>query len=240
MFCDDPLGDSDPNDWSVLSCLEYLKDRIQFTSDSKKRYLRRDHESIFESCNVKETFKRRDIVEFFESLDQKFDERDLERSFDRNGCKLLKKSGDFNTLKLSSNYAEKSTEPPQIDESVSNQRTYDKKTTSRQRNYTVTSPKLHSLPLDNPLIEDKDKEEVEDKDKEGIDNPFIEYEDEDEWDPANDLKIGDTNVSQLFRQYQNESLKITKTGGLLVESNVHEILSLSSLFFLFQDLTQIR
>ncbi|GET01173.1 C2H2-type zinc finger transcription factor [Rhizophagus clarus] len=50
--------------------------------------------------------------------------------------------------------------------------------------------------------------------------------------PANDLRIGDTNVSQLFRKYQNESVQIAKTEGLFVESNVHEILSLSSIFLL--------
>ncbi|CAG8611988.1 2234_t:CDS:2, partial [Ambispora leptoticha] len=120
--------DSDPNDWSVLSCLEYLKDRIQFTSDSKEDildaitraflrvselvttrvWMKKKAKKLY--SNVKETFKRREIVEFFEFRP----ERDLERSFDRNGCKLLKKSGDFNTLKLSSRYAEKSTEPPEI------------------------------------------------------------------------------------------------------------------------------
>ncbi|RHZ81429.1 hypothetical protein Glove_120g46 [Diversispora epigaea] len=47
-----------------------------------------------------------------------------------------------------------------------------------------------------------------------------------------DYKIENTNVSQLFRQYQNESVKISKNGGLTVESNVHEILSLSSIFLL--------
>ncbi|CAG8549961.1 2203_t:CDS:2 [Paraglomus occultum] len=47
-----------------------------------------------------------------------------------------------------------------------------------------------------------------------------------------DYKIGNINVSQLFRQWQNESVKISKNGGLLVESNIHEILSLSSIILL--------
>ncbi|CAG8542653.1 13872_t:CDS:2 [Acaulospora morrowiae] len=51
-------------------------------------------------------------------------------------------------------------------------------------------------------------------------------------DPTDDYKIGETNVSQLFRNYQNESVRIAKDGGLFVESNVHEILSLSSIFLL--------
>ncbi|CAG8640454.1 12319_t:CDS:2 [Ambispora gerdemannii] len=50
--------------------------------------------------------------------------------------------------------------------------------------------------------------------------------------PADDYKIGETNVSQLFRRYQNKSIKIAKAGGLFVESNAHEILSLSSIFML--------
>jgi len=49
-----------------------------------------------------------------------------------------------------------------------------------------------------------------DKEKEYGDDVFIINDvDElcfEEGDPANDLKMGDTNVSQLFRQYQNESL----------------------------------
>ncbi|CAG8470647.1 16023_t:CDS:2, partial [Cetraspora pellucida] len=80
-----------------------------------------------------------------------------------------------------------------------------------------------------------------------ITNPFIEDTEEDEdnlvVDDIGDLlfernecpydyKIRNTNVSQLFRQYQNESIKISKNGGLTVESNVHEILSLSSIFLL--------
>ncbi|CAG8585652.1 5726_t:CDS:2 [Acaulospora morrowiae] len=90
------------------------------------------------------------------------------------------------------------------------------------------SPKLGNLP----------KESL-------IDNPFLEEEDDiiaindvpDELyfvdgNLADDFKIGEDNVSQLFRQYQNESIRIAKTECLLVESNVHEILSLSSIFLL--------
>ena len=47
-------------------------------------------------------------------------------------------------------------------------------------------------------------------------------------DPADDHKIEETNVSHLFRKYQNNSINITKTEGLFIESNVHEMLSLSS------------
>ncbi|CAG8722259.1 450_t:CDS:2, partial [Funneliformis caledonium] len=79
------------------------------------------------------------------------------------------------------------------------------------------------------------------------DNPFIKLIEEDEdsltIDDVGDLcfekneqlydhKIKNTNVSLLFRLYQNESVKISKNGGLTVESNVHEILSLSSIFLL--------
>lgn len=38
------------------------------------------------------------------------EERDFERSFDKNGRELLKKAGDFNTLKFSSSYMERSSE----------------------------------------------------------------------------------------------------------------------------------
>ncbi|CAJ0648473.1 6397_t:CDS:2 [Entrophospora sp. SA101] len=48
---------------------------------------------------------------------------------------------------------------------------------------------------------------------------------------SDDYKIGNTNVSQLFRQYQNELVKISNDGSLTVESNVQEILSLSLIFY---------
>ncbi|CAG8445501.1 15019_t:CDS:10 [Funneliformis caledonium] len=96
---------------------------------------------------------------------------------------------------------------------------------------TLISPKLHSLPMDNPSMGNPFIEE-------GVqDYPIIindipdelSFEDEDSID---DLKIREINVSRLFRQYQNQSIKIAKTGGLFVESNVHEILSLSSILLL--------
>ncbi|CAG8652785.1 9393_t:CDS:2 [Paraglomus brasilianum] len=119
--------------WNALSCLNHLKDHhIQFTSDSKQEVLdafMNAFKEISESDIVKsrttsrakkiynnahDTFERKEIIEFFEKMDQEFDarqnERELERSFDRNGCELLKKSSDFNTLKLLSRYAEKSSE----------------------------------------------------------------------------------------------------------------------------------
>uniref|UniRef100_A0A1D1Y2D4 DNA ligase n=1 Tax=Anthurium amnicola TaxID=1678845 RepID=A0A1D1Y2D4_9ARAE len=169
-------------------------------------------------------------------------ERELERTFDRNGCELLKKSSDFNKLKLSSRYAVKSTEILEKDESENNynlrkKRNIDyneERTIKRQHRDAITmpspcSPELHPLPVNDSFLENKDEEEDED----GV--IIIDDVDElrfEEGDPTNDLKIGDTNITQLFRQYQNESLKIAKTGGLLVESNVHEILSLSSIFLL--------
>ncbi|CAB5389647.1 unnamed protein product [Rhizophagus irregularis] len=105
----------------------------------------------------------------------------------------------------------------------------------KQCGYTTPSPgspTLHPLlPMDNSFSEKENEDESEDEDG------FIIINDVDELcfkdgDPENDLKIGDTNVSQLFRKYQNESVKIAKTKGLFVESNVHEILSLSSIFLL--------
>ncbi|CAG8739073.1 30545_t:CDS:2 [Racocetra persica] len=51
----------------------------------------------------------------------------------------------------------------------------------------------------------------------------------------NDLFLGEINVSQLFSNYQSRSLELAKTKGLFVESNVHEILSLSSIFLLTQN-----
>ena len=85
------------------------------------------------------------------------------------------------------------------------------------------------MPTDNPFIEDIDEEDDEDNVIAIDDVDDLCFEDE---DLENDHKIGDINVSQLFRQYQNASIKIAKNEGLFIESNVHEILSLSSIFLL--------
>ncbi|RIB05678.1 hypothetical protein C2G38_2117809 [Gigaspora rosea] len=87
------------------------------------------------------------------------------------------------------------------------------------------SPKLHSLPIDNPFVVEKDE----------YGTIIVDDVDElcfNDGDSANDFKIGEINISQLFRKFQNESVKIAKTDGLYVESNVHEILALSSIFLL--------
>ncbi|CAG8671236.1 5435_t:CDS:2, partial [Gigaspora rosea] len=84
-----------------------------------------------------------------------------------------------------------------------------------QNGYSTPSPcssKLHSLPID--------------------DSPFVVEEHEYGTIVTNDLKIGEINISQLFRKYQNESVKIAKPDGLFVELNVYEILALSSIFLL--------
>ncbi|GBC52025.2 uncharacterized protein OCT59_022235 [Rhizophagus irregularis] len=66
------------------------------------------------SDNISDTFEGKDIVEFFAELDKEFEaklnQRNLERSFDKNSSELLKKSGDLNTLRLSSYYIERSAE----------------------------------------------------------------------------------------------------------------------------------
>lgn len=88
------ITDSDYKDWNVLNILNYLKDHnhLQFTSDSKQEILSaftRVFKKISESCNVnsritkkakklydnvRETFQRREVTEFFEKVDQEFDE----------------------------------------------------------------------------------------------------------------------------------------------------------------------
>lgn len=85
--------------------------------------------------------------------------------------------------------------------------------------------------MDNSFSEEENEDEDEDDDGVIIINDVDELCFKD-GDPENDLKIGYNNVSQLFRKYQNESAKIAKTEGLFIESNVHEILSLSSIFLL--------
>ncbi|CAG8586468.1 12037_t:CDS:2 [Funneliformis caledonium] len=134
---------------------------------------------------------------------------------------------------------EKEAEDVNKNESVANNRLYNLRgkgninynegyLSKEQCRYTTPSPgspTLHLLPMDNSEDEDKDEDGVI------IINDVNELCFKD-GNPENDLKIGDTNVSQLFRKYQNESVKIAKTEGLFVESNIHKILPLSSIFLL--------
>ncbi|CAB4432782.1 unnamed protein product [Rhizophagus irregularis] len=48
----------------------------------------------------------------------------------------------------------------------------------------------------------------------------------------NEFIIDECNVSKLFQQYQDESFKLANSDGLYVETNVHEILSLTSILML--------
>ncbi|RIA84851.1 hypothetical protein C1645_742008 [Glomus cerebriforme] len=92
------------------------------------------------------------------------------------------------------------------------------------RNSPVELPKL----TDNPFLEEEEDEEDDIIAINDIPCELsFEYEESD-----NDFFLGKTNVSQLFRKYQNESIRIAKNGGLLVESHVQEILSLSSILML--------
>ncbi|GES77971.1 hypothetical protein GLOIN_2v1774982 [Rhizophagus clarus] len=95
-------------------------------------------------------------------------------------------------------------------------------------NYSLVEPPMLVDRINNPFIE---KDEVDD---------ILVIDDVDDLyfmdgDPADDYKIEEINVSQLFRKYQNNSINISKTEGLFVESNIHEILSLSSIFLLIPD-----
>ncbi|CAG8570445.1 6282_t:CDS:2, partial [Acaulospora morrowiae] len=102
---------------------------------------------------------------------------------------------------------------------------YDERIFKRSNNDDYISPGRYS-PIDNLFIGQIEK----DDDSLIVDDVGDIYFERNEH--TYDYKIRNINVSQLFRQYQNESVKISKNGGLTVESNVHEILSLSSIFLL--------
>jgi hypothetical protein len=53
--------------------------------------------------------------------------------------------------------------------------------------------------------------------------------------PEDDFLIEGLNISELFRRYQNESINLANSDGLYVETNVHEILALTSIFMLSQN-----
>ncbi|CAG8634685.1 2990_t:CDS:10, partial [Ambispora leptoticha] len=88
---------SDPKNWSALDCLHSLKERVDFSSDSKNDILkafRRRFKNVSQSTAIlagpkkkagrlhattKESFKRREIIDFFEKQDQAFAMRKNDR-----------------------------------------------------------------------------------------------------------------------------------------------------------------
>ncbi|CAG8528664.1 6201_t:CDS:10 [Funneliformis mosseae] len=131
-YSDTYVFSSNPKDLSILNFLNYLKDKLVFTSDSKQEVqdaLTRTVESVIDSPivqagikkrlkkisdNISDTFERKEIVEFFAELDKEFEarqnRRNLEMSYDKYSSELLQKSGDLNTSRLSSYYMTMSAE----------------------------------------------------------------------------------------------------------------------------------
>ncbi|CAI2195340.1 9834_t:CDS:2, partial [Funneliformis geosporum] len=107
--------------------------------------------------------------------------------------------------------------------------------------YTTLSPRspaLNNSLAEPPMLVDSINNPFLEKDE--VDDDILIIDDIDDLcfmdgNPADGYKIEETNVSHLFRKYQNNSINIAKTEGLFIESNVHEILSLSSIFLLIPD-----
>ncbi|CAI2176655.1 19228_t:CDS:2, partial [Funneliformis geosporum] len=98
-YIEEYANGSDPVDWSILNCLNCLKDNddLIFTSDSKQDILyafirtfkkiiessfaqsgaKKKAKKIFDSIN--DTFERREIREFFEELDHEYEIRKTDR-----------------------------------------------------------------------------------------------------------------------------------------------------------------
>ncbi|CAG8849178.1 43663_t:CDS:2, partial [Gigaspora margarita] len=51
-------------------------------------------------------------------------------------------------------------------------------------------------------------------------------------DLEEDFFIEECNISKLFQQYQSESINLANSSGLYIETNIHEILALTSIFML--------
>src|SRR4051812_25865656 len=51
-------------------------------------------------------------------------------------------------------------------------------------------------------------------------------------DFENDFFVEEHDVSRLYREYKNKSIKLSNTCGLYVETNIHEILALTSIFMI--------
>ncbi|CAG8725633.1 1164_t:CDS:2, partial [Racocetra fulgida] len=118
------MYNSNPKDLSILNFLNYLKDKLVFTSDSKQEIqdaLKRTLESAIDSSiiqsgikkqfkklldNISDTFERKEIIEFFAELDKEFEAM----SFNKYSSELLQKSGNLHTLRLASYYMTTSAE----------------------------------------------------------------------------------------------------------------------------------
>ncbi|KAF0555061.1 hypothetical protein F8M41_018104 [Gigaspora margarita] len=145
-YADTYVYSSNPKDLSILNFLNYLKDKLVFTSDSKQEIqdaLKRTVERTIDSPivqsgikkrlkkmsdNISDTFERKEIVEFFAELDKEFEarqnQRNLEMSFNKYSSELLQKSGNLNTSRLSSYYMTTSAEFREEGESTSDRSNY--------------------------------------------------------------------------------------------------------------------
>ncbi|CAG8530214.1 8051_t:CDS:10 [Funneliformis caledonium] len=132
-YVTDFVYNSDNMEWSVLNCLKYLEARVQYTSDSKEDIIdafARTFEKISNSTAMLSGVKRKakklanKVEEKFRRKEIRQEERDLENSFDKNGRELLKRSGDFNTLELSSRYMERTKELCEGESVISEQHHY--------------------------------------------------------------------------------------------------------------------
>ncbi|RUO96301.1 hypothetical protein BC936DRAFT_142234, partial [Jimgerdemannia flammicorona] len=95
-------ADFDQKDWSLLSCLGYLYDRVQFTSDSKndildafvKRFQKISRSTITISETrkraerlskaAKATLERKEVIDFFQKIDEEFKMRRNDREVSDN------------------------------------------------------------------------------------------------------------------------------------------------------------
>ncbi|CAB4387418.1 unnamed protein product [Rhizophagus irregularis] len=89
----------------------------------------------------------------------------------------------------------------------------EKEAKDANKNESVTDNKPYDLREKRNINYNEEYFEEENEDEDEDDDGVIIINDVDELcfkdgDPENDLKIGDNNVSQLFRKYQNESAKI--------------------------------
>ncbi|CAG8499233.1 17722_t:CDS:2 [Cetraspora pellucida] len=92
--------------------------------------------------------------------------------------------------------------------------------------YTPSSSEMEKLPT---LVTDSTYYDEDDEITIIRDVPQLSLENRDLED---DFFIEERNISKLFRQYQKESVNLANSGGLYVETSVHEILALTSIFML--------
>ncbi|CAG8451302.1 7863_t:CDS:2 [Dentiscutata heterogama] len=182
----------------------YMKILNSLSIDQAIPQFARDHaKKLMKELSTKE------VASFWDSIV----EREKHRAAEEHDYKVQEE------YKVDEELLEASTEKKRKNEDDIESTPPTKKSRSDYESYTPSSSEMEKLPslITDLAYNDEDDEIMIIKDNRDLEGDFF---------------IEGCNISKLFRQYKNKSINLANSGGLYAETNVHEILALTSIFML--------